>query len=188
VRIGIFGGSFDPVHIGHLIVAEAAAEALVLDEVRFVPAWEQPFKGGRHHASATDRVSMLRLALQGNPRFVLDLSEVERQGVSYTVDTLTCLKNRFPHDELFLLVGADAAGDLSSWRDAERLPELATIVVLSRPGVRVKPQELVTRSMEVPAIDVSATSIRQAIMEGRSIRYQVTAEVHEYLVAHRLYK
>jgi nicotinate-nucleotide adenylyltransferase len=187
VRIGIFGGSFDPVHVGHLLVAEACAETLSLDEVRFVPAWEQPFKGGRHHASATHRVAMLELALRGNPRFVLDLCEVERQGVSYTIDTLVCLQKRFPDDQLFLLIGADAARDLSSWRDAARLPTLANIVVLSRPGVPLPQQPLVTHNIEVPAIDVSATAIRQAIGEGRSIRYQVTTEVHDYLVAHRLY-
>ena len=187
MRIGVFGGSFDPIHIGHLLVAEATAEALELDQVRFVPAWEQPFKGGRHHASAEHRVAMLRLAIQGNPRFVLDLSEIERQGISYTVDTLVCLREQFPRDQLFLLVGADAARNLSSWREAARLPELASIVMLSRAGVRAPTQTLETRGVEVPAIDVSATAIRQAIREGRSIRYQVTAEVREYLVAHHLY-
>ncbi len=125
MRIGVLGGSFDPIHIAHLIVAEAAAEQLRLDQVRFIPAAEQPFKPQGHHASAADRVAMLELALQGHPNFFLDLREVERGGPSYTVDSLASLRHDFPEDELFLMVGADAALDLPGWRDASRIGELA---------------------------------------------------------------
>jgi nicotinate-nucleotide adenylyltransferase len=187
VRIGVFGGSFDPVHAGHLIVAEAAAELLVLDQIRFIPARRQPFKHAKHHASPDDRVAMLQLALEGNPRFVLDRQEMRRDGPSYTVDTLEALHNQFPSDQLFLLVGADAARDLPKWREVDRFRDLATVVVLTRPDVSTPTHRVVGQVLTVPRVDVSATAIREAVRDGRSIRYLVPEQVMEYLHRHELY-
>ncbi len=187
-RRGVFGGSFDPLHCGHLIVAESAADQLGLEEIRFVPAAQQPFKSAEQQTEPRHRVAMLRAALEDNPRFVLDLCEIERGGVSYTVDTLRALRDEFPRDELFLLIGADAARDLAAWRAAERLPELATLVALTRHGIEEDLPTGIGRRVEVPAIGLSATEIRRAVGEGRSIRYVVPDVVRDYIAAHALYQ
>lgn len=187
MRIGIFGGSFDPIHIGHLIVAEAAADALALDMVRFVPTAQQPLKEPEAQSPVEHRVAMLALAIEHNPRFCMDTIEVDRGGTSYTVDTLLGLQATFPRDALFFLVGADAARTLSSWREVERLPSLATIVSLTRGGREAPPHPAIARSIQVPAIGVSGTEIRRAVAAGRSIRYVVPEPVRSYIATHRLY-
>ena len=187
MRIGVLGGSFDPVHIAHLTVAEAAAAQLGLDEVRFVPTAIQPFKPEGHHADAEHRVAMLRLALNGRPGLVLDLREVERGGISYTVDTLTDLRREFPSDELFLLVGADTACDLPKWRDVDKLGELAQIVAMSRAGGPPPDLAAITNVLTVPSIDVSASAIRQAARHGKAVVEWVPSSVAEYIQTHQVY-
>jgi nicotinate-nucleotide adenylyltransferase len=185
--IGLLGGSFDPVHHGHLIVAQVAAEALGLECLRFVPAREQPFKHGRHSAPAADRAAMLALAVAGTPAFAVERAELDRPGPSYTVDTLRALRAREPEAEFTLLLGADAAAELPDWHDAPELPKLARIVVFARPGSAVPTVPWIDRAVEVPAIDISATEIRGRVREGRSIRYWVPDAVAKYVVGHRLY-
>ena len=185
--IGLFGGSFDPVHHGHLIVARVAAETLGLSELRFVPAREQPFKHGQHAASADHRVAMLELAIAGEPGFAIERAELERPGPSYTVDTLRALRGRHPGRELVLLVGADAAAELPAWRSAGDLPGLARIVAFERPGAPVPESHLIERSIRVPSIDISATEIRRRAGAGRSLRYWVPDAVAEYISRHSLY-
>jgi nicotinate-nucleotide adenylyltransferase len=188
VRIGIFGGSFDPIHIGHLIVVEAAADALALDLVHLIPARMQPFKAGSMKAGPDHRVAMARLAIQDNPRMVLDLREIQRDGPSYTVDSLRELRDEKPGDELCLLIGADAARDISQWHEAEEIARLATIVVLSRPGVEQSEDNIFKRFIEVPAIGVSATDVRDTARRGGSLRYLVPAAVAAYIESHGLYR
>lgn len=188
MNVGVFGGSFDPVHLGHLIVAEAAADALALAQVRFVPARAQPFKAGRHAASPEARLAMLHLGLEGNPRFAADDCELRRAAPSYTVDTLRTLHDARPGDRLFLLVGADAAADLPHWRDPERIAELATVVVLTRPGEARPGHRFVTRRLDVPAIDISATAVRARCRRGDSIRYLVPEAVRRYIADRGLYR
>lgn len=185
--IGLFGGSFDPVHHGHLIVAQVAREALRLDGIRFVPASEQPFKQGRHHSSADHRAAMLNLALAGSPGFELERLELDRSGPSYTVNTLRELGLREPREELVLLLGADAAADLSAWREADRIPELARVVVFARPGSAVPASPAISEVIAVPAIDISATEIRRRVSRRQPIRYWVPDSVGEYISRHRLY-
>jgi nicotinate-nucleotide adenylyltransferase len=168
--IGLFGGSFDPVHHGHLIVAQVASEALGLEQLRFVPAREQPFKRGRHAAPAADRAAMLDLAVAGTAGFGVERAELERPGPSYTVETLQGLRSREPGVEFTLLVGADAAAELAAWHRAGDLPGLARIVVFA-----------------VPAVEISATEIRRRVRTGLPIRYWVPDPVAEYVVRHRLY-
>lgn len=190
VRRGVFGGSFDPVHVGHLTVAAAAADRLPLDRVHFVPAREQPFKRGSHGASVEHRVAMLRAALTapaGDPRFVLDVREIERIGPSYTVDTLRSLTAEYPADQLFLLVGADAAAELPAWREAEAVRRLARLVVLMRPGTP-PPARPAGRRLEVPPVEVSGTDIRRRVRRGESIRGLVPPAVADYIAAHGLYR
>ena len=185
--IGLFGGSFDPVHHSHLIVGKVAAEKLKLDSLRFMPAREQPFKVGKHHTSAEDRAAMLSLAVAGMPGFSVELSELHRPGPSYTIDTLRQLHEREPGMEFVLLLGADAAADLPAWREAGRLRDLARIAVFARPGTPVADSPWMSSVIEVPAIDISATEVRRRARRGLSLRYWVPDSVAEYITRHRLY-
>jgi nicotinate-nucleotide adenylyltransferase len=185
--IGLFGGSFDPVHHGHLIVAQVAREALGLDTLRFVPAREQPFKQGRHRSSPDDRAAMLSLAIAPTPGFDLERAELDRPGPSYTVNTLRALRAREPRAEFVLLLGADAAAELSDWREADRIPELARVVVFARPGSAVPASPAISQIINVPAIDISATEVRRRVGSGQPIHYWVPDAVAEYISRHRLY-
>ena len=185
--IGLFGGSFDPVHHGHLIVAQVALEELGLDSLRFVPAREQPFKQGRHRSAPEHRAAMLALAIARSPRFALERSELERAGPSYTVPTLEGLRRRHPEEELILLLGADAAADLPAWHQAERIPQLARVVAFARPGSPVPDSPAISRVIRVPSVDISATEIRRRVQQRLPIRYWVPDTVAEYIEQHRLY-
>jgi nicotinate-nucleotide adenylyltransferase len=185
--IGLFGGSFDPVHHGHLIVAQVAAERLGLEALRFLPAREQPFKRGRHRTSPEHRTAMLSLAISSASGFALETTELDRAGPSYTVHTLEELRRREPQSEFVLLLGADAAAELPAWHEAERIPELARVVVFARPGSRVPSSAFISQVIEVPAIDISATEVRRRVCRGQSIRYWVPDAVAEYIARHRLY-
>lgn len=185
--IGLFGGSFDPVHHGHLIVAQALLETLRLEQLRFVPAREQPFKQGQHVASPDHRAAMLRLAISDEPDFDLEPLELSRPGPSYTIDTLRELRAREPAAEFALLVGADAAADLEAWHEAAALPEFAQVIAFARSGAAAVPSRLVSQVIPVPSIGISATDIRRRVRDGRSIRYRVPDPVAAYISAHRLY-
>ena len=185
--IGLLGGSFDPIHHGHLIAGRVAAESLALDQLRFVPAREQPFKQGRHAAPAADRAAMLDLAVAGTPGFAVERIELDRPGPSYSVDTLLALRAREPEAELTLLLGADAAAELAAWHRAAELPALARIVVFTRPGAPVPVSPLIAAAVTVPAIEISATEIRRRVRTGQPIRYWVPDAVAEYVARHRLY-
>lgn len=186
--VGLFGGSFDPIHHGHLIVGRAVAETLGLEELRFMPAGEQPFKQGRHVASASERAAMVALAVAGEAGLAVERCEVDRPGPSYTVDTLRALRSREPGQDFTLVVGADATRELDQWREAAALPALARIVAVARPGAPRPASALVERVVEVPAVDLSATQIRRRVAEGRSIRYLVPDAVAEFIANHGLYR
>ncbi len=184
----LFGGSFDPVHLGHLVAAETLADVLGVTTVRFVPAREQPFKHAAHVASPEQRADMLALAVAGNPRFRVERIELELPAPSYTVRTLRALASREPGNRLVLLVGADAAAELADWYEAEALPELADVVAFARPGAEPPAARLISRVVAVPALDISATGVRQRVAQGRSIRYLVPDAVRDYVAAHGLYR
>jgi nicotinate-nucleotide adenylyltransferase len=183
--MGVLGGSFDPVHHGHLVAARTLREMLDLDLVLLVPAGQQPFKRDGHGASAADRAKMAELAVAGEAGLAVDRLEVDRDGPSYTVDTLLALKARRPDVELTLLVGADAAVELPAWRDAERIRELARVVLFTRAGA--KPPRLALPVVEIPAVEISSTDIRTRVHAGRSIRYLVPEVVREYIATRSLY-
>ncbi len=183
----LFGGSFDPVHLGHLAAAETAGEALGA-RVRFLPAREQPFKRAAHGATADQRAEMLELAVAGNPRLCVERIELSLPVPSYTVRTLRALADREPGNRFTLLLGADAAGDLADWFEVDALPRLADVVVFARPGTPLPRHAAIARSVEVPALDISATMIRERVRRGRSIRYLVPDAVGEYIAAHGLYR
>jgi nicotinate-nucleotide adenylyltransferase len=185
--IAILGGSFDPIHHGHLIAAVAAREALGVAEVRWIPAGEQPFKVGTHQASARDRARMVELACQGERGFVVDRLEVERRGPSYTVDTLTTLAERLPGSPLSLLLGSDAAQLFPSWRDPSGIKARAAVVVFAREG-ETPPPGIADRVIIVPRVDISSTAVRERVRRGQSIRYLVPDPVIEYITAQGLYR
>jgi nicotinate-nucleotide adenylyltransferase len=185
--IGLFGGSFDPIHHGHLIVGQVAREVLGLEVLRFVPALEQPFKRGKHRTSPEHRAAMLSLAVIDAPGFAIETLELTRPKPSYTVNTLEELRLREPGSEFVLLLGADAAAEFPSWHKADRITELAQIAVFARPGTVLPPTAQFSRTIEVPAIDISATQIRDRVRRGESVRYWVPDRVAEYISGHRLY-
>jgi nicotinate-nucleotide adenylyltransferase len=198
-RLGILGGTFDPVHCGHLVIAEEARVRLNLAEIRFVPSGQPPHKSGQAITAAADRLAMLRLAIAGNTAFTLTTMEIERTGPSYTVDTLSQLA----HDEgpdcaLHFIVGGDALPDLLSWRDPARILDLCTLVVVRRPDVRlVDLRDLQARLpalrekviiLDGPQFGVSGTEIRRRVADGLPVRYQVPEAVWAYIREHQLYQ
>ncbi len=185
---GILGGSFDPVHHGHCIAADRAAEALGLDRVLFVPCTRQPLKAQEPSASAAQRADMVRLAIAGHARFALETCELDRAGPSYTVDTLRLLRQRRGDERLVLILGADAAADLPRWRAADEVARLAEIAVLTRPGAPEVTSAFVKHFVATPAIEISSSEIRARCLTGKSIRYLVPDAVGDYIARYRIYR
>lgn len=190
MRIGLLGGSFDPPHTGHLLAASDAFEALALDRVVLIPTATQPLKAGQGVTPADQRLAMTRLLVDGDARFLVDPIEIERGGLSYTVDTLAVLADRWADAELFWLVGADVTATFAKWREPARIGELATVVVLERTGEQpdLRTMPATTRVLPTRRIDVSSTEIRQRVAEGRPIRGFVPESVAEFIATQRLYR
>jgi nicotinate-nucleotide adenylyltransferase len=207
LRVGILGGTFDPIHFGHLAIAEEVAEILELDRVLFVPASVPPHKLHDDVAPAADRAAMVACAVVGNPRFSLCRIELDRDGPSYTADTLSSLADEAARQrvarELFFILSADALADFRGWHDPERVVALATLAVVPRPGspapeldwalAQLPPSATPPARPRVECIDTvplatSSTDIRRQVAAGRSIRYLVPPAVEEYVREHRLYR
>lgn len=189
-RKGILGGTFNPPHVAHLIVAQEVRESLALDVVVLIPAYAHAFKG-RPSVEPRHRAAMLELAVAGDPRLVVDRLELQRGGVSYTVETLRALREKEPDTEWFLIVGGDIVPELPQWKSAEELPGLARIVVITRGDAdRAAPLPYPGRSslVRVPDLEVSSTTIRERVAAGRSIRYWVPPAVEAYIREHGLYQ
>ena len=185
---GLLGGSFDPVHHGHLIAAGRALEALGLSRVLLVPCAGQPLKRLLPVAAPEHRRAMLDLAVAGDARFAVDTLELERPAPSYTVDTLRALHERGPGERFVLLLGADAAADLPRWRAAGEVARLAEVAVLTRPGAPEVRTPLVRHVVATPAIEISASDIRASCLAGKSIRYLVPDAVADYIEKEHLYR
>lgn len=199
-RIGYLGGTFDPVHVGHLIVARELADALRLDRVVWLPAKQPPHKHGRDVSPLADRVAMLELGIADDPDFAIDLRETRRDGPSYTFDTLTELRAERPDDERFFLIGADSLAQLHTWYRAAELPGLARFATAVRPGVELGTLDdlaaLVTDDqiknirrdcVRTTPIGISSTAIRRRVAEGRSIRHRVPPGVAAHIRRRGLY-
>jgi nicotinate-nucleotide adenylyltransferase len=184
MRTALYGGSFDPIHHGHLILAREALEQLRLDRVVFIPAAQSPFKLESKPAPPAIRLQMVRAAIADEPRFDCDDSEVHRSGPSFTVDTLEEWRARHPGEELFYFIGQDNVRDLSKWRRSVDLLKLAQFVVFERSAdAPVHDFPAVRRR-----VDISATEVRKRVAEGRSIRYLVPESVRAIIAAHHLYQ
>ena len=189
MRLGIFGGSFDPPHLGHLLPVLDAAEALGLDGVQFLPAREQPFKIGRATATADQRFAMTERLVAGFAGFTADRSEIDRRGLSYTVETVAQMAAATPTAELVLLLGADAYTLFEQWREPERIRALATIAVLRRGGDPAPVQQnRPVQVLETRRVDISSTELRARVSDGRTIRGFVPDAVADYIAEHRLYR
>jgi|SRR5579884_320848 len=183
-KIGIYGGSFDPIHHGHLILAREAREALDLERIIFVPAAVSPFKGRAPAASGEARLAMLRAAIEGEEGFEIDECELRRPPPSWTIDTVEQIQKREPEAELYLLVGEDNVATLSQWRRFDDLKKLVRFVVLDRTGSEAPRDYRVVRRK----IDISATNIRKRVARGQSIRYLVPQAVEKIIRCQNLYR
>ena len=193
MRLGVFGGTFDPIHLGHLILAEGCRESCGLDRVWFVVAGAPPHKPGDRTAVA-DRLEMARIAVAGHAAFEVSEIEARRPGPHYSVETLETIAAERPGDGLFFLIGADSLVDLPFWRQPGRIAELATLVVVNRPGVAPPPTPDLgpgarpLMHVTIPPIGIASHDLRARMAEGRSVRYQVPRGVEAYIAARGLYR
>jgi len=201
MRLGVFGGTFDPVHFGHLLLAECCREQCRLDQVCFVPSAVPPHKQERTLTPAEIRIEMLELAIAGNESFSISRHEVDHGGVNYTVDTLRHFRTAHPAAEVFFLLGADMLLDLPHWRETAHVCELATLVVVRRTGLPepdfaclaglASPERIACfrqHRVEMPPVGISATDIRRRRAAGLSIRYQTPRAVEKYIETQGLYR
>ncbi len=190
MRVGIYGGSFDPIHLAHLQVAEAACDRLKLDELYVVPAARSPFKEGQFTAPSGLRLQWVELALAGHPEWKIDSSELERGGISYTIDTVKKYRKQFPGAELFYLIGMDNAPSLPLWKDARELARLVEFIVVSRPGESLQPlpEDYRIHLIDTLFNETSSRSIRERIALGQSVKGLMPAAVEESVLASGCYR
>ena len=201
MRLGIFGGTFDPIHLGHLILAEHCREACRLDRVLFIPAGQPPHKSERQITPGKQRLEMVELAIAGHAAFAASSIELDRQGPSYSADTLAELAKQNPGAELFFLMGSDSLADLPFWYQPARIASLATLVVATRPGTE-RPdlkslrdviglnaaERLLQHIVEIPLVQISSSAIRARVAAGQGIRYLVPRSVECFIETNGLYK
>ncbi len=191
MRIGILGGTFNPIHTGHLIVAQDALEAARLDRVIFIPSATPPHKRLEGNVSAAHRLRMVKLAIAGDKRFAADDLEIKRGGKSYSVDTLVELRRRYRRAEFYFIIGADSLSELHRWKDARRLVKLCRFLAVARPGFAPNPARLPGlryRRLRAHPCAIASSDIRRRLARGQSIRYLVPDAVVRYIRTHKLYQ
>lgn len=194
MRIGILGGTFNPIHIGHLILAEEVREKLLLGKIIFVPAYQPPHKDNSDIASAPIRLAMVKTAIKGNKYFSVSDIEIKRDGRSYTIDTLREFKKLYPQDELYFIIGSDLLKYLDDWKDWDEIVKMVRFIVATRPGypleeisTYIASRQTGASTVAIRAVDVSGFEIRKAIKEERSFRYLVPDSVFKYINRRKLY-
>ncbi|WP_174613873.1 nicotinate-nucleotide adenylyltransferase [Virgibacillus ihumii] len=185
-RIGILGGTFDPPHMGHLVIAEEVRLALELDEIWLVPSFEPPHKDTAK-SDSTDRLEMAKRAIQGNPAFKINTIEVDRIGKSYTFDTMKALTSEFPHTDFYFIIGADMVEFLPHWKNIKPLMELVKFVGVQRKGYQLE-TDLPVEVVDIPMIEISSTMIRQRLSDQGSVKYLVPDTVESYIKEKHLYE
>jgi nicotinate-nucleotide adenylyltransferase len=188
LKIGILGGTFNPIHIGHLILAEEAREKIGLDKIIFVPTFLPPHKDNSDIAFAFNRLAMVRLAIKGNRYFYTSDIEIKRDGRSYTIDTLNEFKKKYPQDQLYFIIGSDLLEYLKEWKDLDEIIKLIKFIVVTRPGFPLDKIPSYIKTMAIRAVDVSAFQIRKCIKENKSFRYLVPEAVYNYIIKKKLYR
>jgi len=190
-KIGIWGGTFDPPHIAHLIIAQEVLEKLKLDQVWFIPSRIPPHKRNKPVTNTLQRWQMLKLALSGNPKFVASDIELRRKGISYTVDTLRTLSLQKPKRKLYLILGADNLKFLPGWKEPEEIFRLAQVVLVRRPGLKISRANSWVKKrvlIEAPLLEISSSQIRERVKKGESITYWVPEKVKRYIEKYKLYR
>ncbi|UCB51819.1 MAG: nicotinate-nucleotide adenylyltransferase [Candidatus Zixiibacteriota bacterium] len=191
-KIGILGGTFDPIHLGHLVLAEQVKEKLKLDQVIFIPCSRSPHKTRQKLSPAQDRFRMTRLALEGNLGFSVSDIELKRKGLSYTVDTLKELEDLYPNSQMYFLTGSDVLNEFGTWKDPKQIYRLAKVVIATRPGFDEfdRRNRFAKKSIVVPitGIDVSSSEIRRRVKKGKSIKYLVPSRVEDFIRKKKLYQ
>ncbi len=190
-KLGIFGGTFNPPHMAHLLAAEGVRDHLKLDKILFVPAAIPPHKLKEDVIPARHRLEMVRLAIEGNPSFEVSDVELRRKGPSYTIDTVLDLKRRLPGNDIYFIMGIDLLIEFDSWKEPDRILTECNLVAMNRPGfdLAVVDKDLLSRVelVNVPSVDISSTNIRRRVKSGRSIRYLVPAKVEDYIRRNSIY-
>jgi len=188
MKIGILGGTFDPIHYGHLILGEQVRGQLELDKVIFVPTYQPPHKDGRRILDARHRLRMARLAVRGNPRFTVSDIEIRRRGKSYTVDTLRAIKRCYRGARLFFICGSDLVSEIPTWKKVDEIYRLARFVLAKRPGYGRRLTGRRFLKIHVAQVDISSSSLRRLVHRDRSIQYLTPDSVVRYIQRHRLYR
>lgn len=188
MKIGILGGTFNPIHLGHLILAEEIREKLTLDKIIFVPANLPPHKEGLDVAPCPMRLTMINLAAKGNRYFKVSDTEIKRKGKSYTIDTIREFKRLYPQDELFFIIGSDLLNYLDEWKDLNEITKMVKFVVATRPGYPLEKIPSYIATCPIRAVDISGFEIRRCIKENKSFRYLVPEAVYRYITKNKLYR
>jgi nicotinate-nucleotide adenylyltransferase len=188
VKIGILGGTFNPIHYGHLILGEQVLGQLKLDRVIFVPTFLPPHKSDKEVISAKHRLMMIQLAVKANKHFAVSDVEMRRKGKSYTVDTLRQIKKKFPSADLFFICGSDLVSEIPRWKDVDEIYKLAKFVLAKRPGFGKRLSGESFLKINVAQVDISSSSIRDLVKQGRSILYLTPYVVVKYIEKHKLYR
>lgn len=191
MKIGLFGGTFDPIHIGHLIIAETVKDTLKLDKIIFIPAANPPHKLGKRITDSRHRLSMIQMAIVDHKDFQLSEIEIAHKSSSYSTETVQLFLDLYPSDELLFLIGGDSLKELHTWHEPDRLLKMIKIVVVQRPGINLKKVSSCFLDqvifVDAPLIGISSSNIRQNILEQRSIRYLVPDSVADYIHENKLY-
>ncbi len=188
MKIGILGGTFNPIHIGHLILAEEIREKLCLDKVIFVPAYFPPHKDNSDVAPAAARYDMIKIATKNNKYFSVSGIEIKRKGRSYTIDTIREFNESYPDEELYFITGSDLLKYLEEWKDLNEIIKMVKFIVATRPGYPLEKIPSYISTLAIRAVDVSAFEIRARVKEGKSFRYLVPEAVFDYINKNKLYK
>ncbi|MGM8364646.1 nicotinate-nucleotide adenylyltransferase [Virgibacillus sp. W0181] len=186
MQIGILGGTFDPPHMGHLIIAEEVKNALQLDEIWFIPSYDPPHKN-KAMIDANHRINMLQLAIQGNDHFKLNTLEIDRSGISYTVDTIKELKEEYPGYTFYFIIGADMVEYLPKWKHVDELVKLMNFVGVERPGFQVETSYPLLE-VDIPVFDISSSFIRERLRNNQTVTYLIPERVNTYIKERRLYE
>lgn len=187
-KIGILGGTFDPPHFGHLLIADQVREACQLEKILFMPTNVPPHKEGSYLVSNEDRIAMIEKAIETNPYFELSLEEIERKGRSYTIDTIKSLKQKQPDVDVYFIIGGDMVEYLPKWKDIDELLTLVTFVGVNRPGHEAtSPYREQLMMIEAPQLEISSSEIRSRLLERRTIRYLLPEVVFQHIKEHKLY-
>ena len=188
MKIGILGGTFNPIHIGHLILAEEAREKLGLDQIIFVPTYLPPHKDNSDIAAAAARFAMIKSAIKGNKNFSVSDVEIKRNGRSYTIDTIREFKLKYPKDDLYFIIGSDLLKYLNEWKDVGEVIKMVKFIVATRPGYPLEKIPSYIKTVPIRAVDVSGFEVRECIRENKSYRYLVPEAVFDYISRKGLYK